>query len=74
MNNRKRIMTGSGWSEETGSRFRLEPKIGKPEGNEEPVRFGTTGRTGAPVQVDAGSKGINFRILLPLSTFVQSVV
>ena len=29
------------------------------------------GRTGALVQVGAGSKGINFWIHLPLSTFVQ---
>ena len=64
-------MTGSGWPEETGSRFRRELEIGKLARNQEPAGFGTTGQTGTPVQVGAGSKGINFRILLPLSTFVQ---
>ena len=64
-------MTGSGWLEETGSRFPQKPKIGKLAGNQEPARFGTTGQTGASVQVGAGSKGINFQILLPLPTFVQ---
>ena len=71
MNNWKRAMTGSGWSEEIGNRFRWEPEFGKLAGNQEPVEFGTTGQTGAPVQVGAGSKGINFQILLPLPTFVQ---
>ena len=71
MNYRKRAMTGFGWSEQTGSRFQREPKFGKLAGNWEPAGFGTTSRTGAPVQVGAGSKGINFRILLPLPTFVQ---
>ena len=71
MNNRKRAMTGSNWSEETGSRFQREPEIGKLAGNQEPAGFGTTGRTSALVQVGASSKGINFRILLPLFTFVQ---
>ena len=71
MNNRKRAMTGSGWSEETGSRFRRELEFGKLAGNQELAGFGTTGRTGAPIQVGAGSKGINFRILLSLPTFVQ---
>ena len=71
MNNRKRAMTGSGWSEETGSRFRRKPEFEKLAGNQEPAGFGTTSRTGSPVQVGAGSKGINFQILLPLPTFVQ---
>ena len=71
INNRKRVITGSGWPEETGSSFWQEPEIGKLAGNQEPAGFGTKGRTGAPVQVGAGSKGINFRILLPLPTFVQ---
>ena len=64
-------MIGSGWPEEIGSRFQWKLEIGKLVGNQEPTGFGTTGRTGAPVQVGAGSKGINFRILLPLPTFVQ---
>ena len=64
-------MTRSGWSEGTGSRFRREPEIGKLAGNQEPVGFGTPGQTSAPVKVGAGSKGINFRILLPLPRFVQ---
>ena len=71
MNNRKRVMTGSEWLEETGRRFRWESEIGKLAGNQEPARLGMTGRTGTPVQVGAGSKGINFQILLPLPTFVQ---
>ena len=71
MNNPKRAMTGSNWSEETGSRFRRELEFGKVAENHEPAGFGTTGQTGSPVQVGAGSKGINFQILLPLPTFVQ---
>ena len=64
-------MTGSGWQEETGSRFRQEPEMGKLAGNQEPAGFGTTSPTGALVQVGTGSKGINFWILLPLPTFVE---
>ena len=64
-------LTRSGWPEGTGSRFRREPEIGKLAGNLELAGFGTTNQTGAPFQVGAGSKGINSRILLPLSTFVQ---
>ena len=71
MDNRKKALTGSGWSEGTGRRFRQEPEVGKLAGNQEPAGFGMTGRTGVQVQVGAGSKGINFRILLPLPTFVQ---
>ena len=50
MNNRKKALTGSGWSEGTGSRFRREPEIRKLAGNQEPAGFGTMGRTGTPVQ------------------------
>ena len=50
MDNQKKALTKSGWSEETGSRFRREPEIGKLAGTQEPVGFGTTSRTGAPVQ------------------------
>ena len=71
MEYRKKALTGSGWSEGIGSCFRREPEVGKLVGNQELARFGTAGRTSAPVQVGAGSKGINFRILLPLPTFVQ---
>ena len=49
MDNRKKALTGSGWSEGTGSRFRQEPKIGKLAGNQEPAGFGTAGRIGAPI-------------------------
>ena len=51
MDNRKKTLTGSGWLEGTGSRFRREPEIGKLAGTQEPAGFGTTGPTGAPVQV-----------------------
>ena len=71
INNRKTVMTGSGWPEETGNRFQQEPEIGKLAGNQELAGFGRMGQTGTPVQVGAGSKGINVRILLPLPTFVQ---
>ena len=50
MDNLKKALTGSGWSEGTGSRFRRESEIGKLAGNQEPAGFGTTGPTGAPVQ------------------------
>ena len=50
MDNQKKALTGSGWSEGTGSRFRREPEIGKLVGNQEPARLGTMGPTGAPVQ------------------------
>ena len=50
MDNRKKALTESGWSEETGSRFRRELKNGKLAGNQESVGLGTTGQTGAPVQ------------------------
>ena len=71
MNNRKWAITGSGWTEETGSKFWQEPEFGKLVGNQEPAGFGTMGQTGSPVQVGAGSKGINFWILPLLPTFVQ---
>ena len=64
MDNRKRALSESGWSEGTGSRFRRELDFGKLAGKQEPAGFGTTGRIGAPVRIGAGSKGINFRILL----------
>ena len=51
MDNQKETLTGSGWSEGTGSRFRHELEIGKLAGNQEPAGFGTMGPTGAPVQV-----------------------
>ena len=57
MNNRKRVMTRSGWLAETGSRFRWESEIGKLAGNQEPVGFGTTGRTGAPVRLAPVPRG-----------------
>ena len=50
MDNRKKTLTGSGWSEGTGSRFWWKPEIGKLAGNQESAGFGMTGRTGAPVQ------------------------
>ena len=71
MDNRKRALSESDWSEETGSRFWQEPDFGKLVGKQEQAGFGTTDRTDAPVRVGAGSKGIKFRILLPLPTFVQ---
>ena len=61
MDNRKNALTGSGWSEGTGSRFRQESKIGKLAGNQEPVEFGTTGPTGAPVQAWRRFAGNKFR-------------
>ena len=45
MDNRKKALTGSGWSEGTGSRFRRELEIGKLAGNQEPAGFGTMGQT-----------------------------
>ena len=51
MDNRKKTLIGSGWSEGTGSRFWREPEIGKLAGTQEPAGFGTTGPTGPPVQV-----------------------
>ena len=51
MDNRKKTLTGSGWSEGIGSRFRQEPEIGKLAGTQESAGFGTTGPTGASVQV-----------------------
>ena len=51
MDNRKETLTGSDWSEGTGSRFRQEPEFGKLAGKQEPAGFGTTGPTGALVQV-----------------------
>ena len=50
MNNRKKALTGSSWSEGTGRRFRREPEIGKLAGNQEPTGSGTTGPTSALVQ------------------------
>ena len=50
MHNQKKALTGSGWSEGTGSRFQGELEIGKLAGNQEPAGFGTTSPTGAPVQ------------------------
>ena len=50
MDDRKKALTGSGWSEGTGRRFWWEPEIGKLAGNQEPARFGTTDPTSAPVQ------------------------
>ena len=50
MDNRKKALTGSSWSEGTGSRFRREPEIRKLAGNQEKAEFGTTGQTGTPVQ------------------------
>ena len=49
MDNRNKALTGSGWSEGTGSGFRREPEIGKLAGSQEPAGFGMTGRTGTPV-------------------------
>ena len=43
INNWKRIMTGSGWPGETGSRFRWELEIGKLAGNQEPAGFWNDG-------------------------------
>ena len=51
MDNWKKTLIRSGWSEGTGSRFRREPEIGKLAGTQELAGFGTTGPTGAPVQV-----------------------
>ena len=62
MDNRKKALTGSGWLEGTGSRFRWELEIGKLAGNQESAWFGTTGPTGAPVQAwrrFAGNKFMN---------------
>ena len=50
MDNQKNALTGSGWTEGTGSRFRREPEIRKLAGNQEPAGFGTTDPTGALVQ------------------------
>ena len=50
MHNWKKALTGSGWSEGTGSRYQQEPEIGKLAGNQEPVGLGTTGPTSAPIQ------------------------
>ena len=50
MDNRKKALTGSDWSEGTGSGFRREPEIRKLAGNQELAGFGTMGPTGAPVQ------------------------
>ena len=60
MDNRKKALTGSGWSEGTGSRFRREPEIGKLAGNQELAEFGTMGRTGAPVQAWRRFQGNKF--------------
>ena len=50
MDNRKKALTGSGWLEGTGSRFRREPEIGKLAGNQELAGFGTTGPIRALLQ------------------------
>ena len=50
MDNQKRALTESGWSEGTGSRFRRELDFGKLAGKQESAGFGTTGpnrRTGS---------------------------
>ena len=65
MDNRKKALTGSGWSEGTGSRFRQEPEIGKLAGNQEPAGLGTTGPTGAPVQAWPRFAGNKFPDPLP---------
>ena len=71
MDNRKKALTVSGWSEGTGSGFRREPEIRKlavtrnQPGLERRVELAHRFRIGAD------SKGINFLILLPLTTFVQ---
>ena len=51
MDNQKNTLTRSGWSAGTESGFRQESEFGKLAGNQEPAGFGTTGPTGAPVQV-----------------------
>ena len=71
MDNRKKASTGSGWLEETGSRFRREPEIRKRAGNQEPAGFGTAVEPVHRFRIGTGSKGINFWILPPLPTFVQ---
>ena len=51
MDNREKTLTGSGWSEGTGSTFQWELEFGKLAGTQEPAGFGTTGPIGAPIQV-----------------------
>ena len=65
MDNWKKALTRSGWSEGTGSIFRREPEIGKLAGNLEPAGFGTTGLTGASVQVWRQFEGNKFPDLPP---------
>ena len=60
MDNRKKALTGSGWSEGTGSRFRRELEIGKMAGNQKSTMFGTTGPTNAPVQAWRQFEGNKF--------------
>ena len=60
MENRKKALTGSGWSKRTGSGFRRELEIGKLAGNQEPAGFGTMGPTGAPVQAWRRFEGNKF--------------
>ena len=65
MDNQKDTLTGSGWSEGTGSRFRQELEIGKLAGTQESAGFGTTGPIGAPVQVWRRFTGNKFPDLPP---------
>ena len=60
MDNRNKVLTGSGWSEGTGSGFRREPEFGKLAGNQEPAGFETTGPIGAPVQAWCRFEGNKF--------------
>ena len=60
MDNRNKVLTGSGWLEGIGSGFRREPEIGKLEGKQELAGFGTTGPTGALVQAWRRFEGNKF--------------
>ena len=60
MDNQKKALTGSSWSEGTGSRFRWEPEIGKLARNQEPAELGTTGPTDAPVRARRRFAGNKF--------------